>query len=152
MAELQSIVSLNEASALSLNEITDESLVGIHTIGFEAYLVNLDPEATLSKPLDLVMTVEIVKPEEVLIGETFADELVLDEGPIATSTIEKSYTIEFDQYELFSFEFASALTLKEDDDVELGDLEIKVTSNTLADAVSVISTEYAETGLGMISL
>lgn len=148
-------MTLDEANGLlTLNEITDEALVGIHTIAFEVYLIDLDPAATLSRPLDLVLTVEIVKPAAEVIGETFADVLVSSGGPTALTSIEKSYTVDLEeQSELFTFEFASALALSEEgEDAELGDLEIRVITNSLTDIVSVLTIEKPEDGYGRITL
>ena len=137
--EAEAIVTLDETSVVSLNEITDESLVGIHTVSFEAFLVDIDPEALFTELLDLVLTVEVVMP----VTEPFIELGI--EGPISTTTIATSYQVDFGVSKILSFDFASALTLSEGgEDVELGDLEIKIISNTLPGVVSAISVDNSE--------
>ena len=62
---------------VSILAIASEDLVGSHQIQFEAYLAEIDPQATFSWPLNYFQTViiEAPEPDESLIGET-SDEII----------------------------------------------------------------------------
>ena len=140
-ATQESFITVDPIGLVTLQTVSDTSLIGVHTVQIMAFLKEGDPEATVKKLVPLTLTIRIEDATTTVDSEFVEaiNESLTKGPPVSTSMIAPLYKVYFERStQYFSFSFADRLALNgEADEDKLGGLDIRVTNNSIAGIVEI---------------
>ena len=155
-SEHDAILEVTNDGLISVKALTNQSLVGIHEVKFEAYRIDLDPSGLFPKSLDFALQVEIasaaVDPIALDLELTSnIKESLIREAPVMLQNMAPAYYAYQGEKTFVKFDFADPLVLRKEEisDVDPLELQISVESNNLPTVVSLDKVDYSKgTGYG----